>query len=492
MKQVFADFAVIGGGGAGLAAALSAHESGVKHILVLEKSPFLGGNSRMAGGQLFAVETPDQFRQGKVMYKDDVFKETMAFHHYSRIKPKILRRFLENAPETVAWLESLGFPYTNIEGTNYMVDGLKPFGNFKKVILKMAELLEAGGHTLLRRTAVTGLSRSEDGLWHITAETPEGALSVTAKAVAITTGGFTGNSELMHRYFPGIYDDNYYFDGLPMDGDGLELARQAGAAMTDYCTLVKEPCHSGTNDRDTPPMAAQQPASLWVNALGERFHDETMVRQNVYTNAIAEQPGNLGYALYDGNVFEHVRTHMDDDEDRPPMPPGMEPGGPGGPGGPPEGDMPMGMPDMEEQMKRAASKRDGWVYTADTWEELAEKIGADPAVLRSTVEEYNWDCDAGHDSLFAKAAKHLVPLRKPPFYAIRFQPILIDTAGPIVIDHNAQVLGDDHRAIPGLYAAGVITSGWQGYDYYLHGSALSYSITFGRLAGHRAAEYLNQ
>lgn len=96
------DFVVIGGGGAGLSAALTAHENGVSNIVVLEKSPFWGGNSRMAGGQIFAVETPDQYENGTVITRDSVFQETMQFHHYSLIQPKILRKFLDNGAETIA------------------------------------------------------------------------------------------------------------------------------------------------------------------------------------------------------------------------------------------------------------------------------------------------------------------------------------------------------------------------------------------------------
>ncbi len=231
MKIIETDFAIIGGGGAGLSAALSAHEDGVSSIVVLEKSPFWGGNSRMAGGNIFAVETPDQYENGTVMLRDDVFQETMQFHHYSLIQPKILRRFLDNGAETIAWLESLGFAYFNHDGTNYMKAGMKPFGNFKKVIDKMVRELEAGGHTLLRNTNVTELARDSDGSWRITAVTEEGEIQIHARAAAITTGGFTGNSALMQKYFSDQYQDNYHFDGIWMDGDGIELAQQAGAAL---------------------------------------------------------------------------------------------------------------------------------------------------------------------------------------------------------------------------------------------------------------------
>lgn len=479
MRTMKTDFVVIGGGGAGLSAALTAHENGVSNIVVLEKSPFWGGNSRMAGGQIFAVETPDQYENGTVITRDSVFQETMQFHHYSLIQPKILRKFLDNGAETIAWLESLGFDYFNHDGTNYMKAGLKPFGNFKMVTDKMVQELKNGGHTLLKNANVIGLTRNNDDSWTITAETTEGEIPIHAKAVAITTGGFTGNNALMQKYFSGQYQNNYYFDGIPMDGDGISLAKQAGADLAEQCTLIKEICHSCDSNHDTPSIAAQQPACLWVNAYGERFHDESRVRLSEYANAVTRQPGNMGYALFDGNIFEFARTYHDSTF----MPLSVL-----------EGDghqkPPMELPDLEQQMIREAQRSDKWVFVSSDWDGISKWIGADASVLRATVDEYNADCDAHHDRIFAKDAEFLIPLRKPPFYAIRFQPMLIDTAGPIVIDASAQVLAPDHKAIPGLYSAGVITSGWQGADYHLHGCALGYAVTFGRLAGKTATKYL--
>lgn len=467
MQKIETAMVVIGGGGAGLAAAMTAHQAGVSNIVVLEKSHYFGGNSRMAGGQLFAVETPDQFASGKVMYKDDVFRETMQFHHYSRIEPKILRTFLENGPDTVAWLEDMGFRYRNDEGTNYLVDYTLPFGNFIKVTNYLRDTLRAGGHTLLRDTQVTGLHKTETG-WLVEAEGPEGSLTAEAKTVVLATGGFVGNSQLLHRYFPDQYDDNYYTDALPLMGDGIELARQAGAALADYCTIIKENAYSCDSYKGAPNRAGHQPASLWVNARGERFHDETNT-MNESTNALVRQPGKIGFALFDQKVLDFAASFR--------------------PFGMPED---MELPNVREQLAREAARSGEWVRFGDTIEDLAVWMGAEPETLKATVEEYNADCDAGRDSLFAKDPKFLIPLREGPFCAIKFRPILIDTAGPVIVDHRTRVLGADHKPVEGLYAAGVITSGWQGHDYHLHGCALSYSVTSGRLAGKEIAQYLQK
>lgn len=468
MKKMTADFVVIGGGGAGLAAAITAHQSGVESIIILEKSHYSGGNSRMAGGHVFAVETREQIESGKVISKDSVFKETMAFHHYNRVEPRILRTFIENAPQTVDWLEDMGFKYYNDGITNYMADGQKPFGNFIKVTNYMAEQLRAAGHILLRDTRATGLERDGDGrLCGVFAEAGDGtALYIEAAAAVITTGGFTGNPALLRHYFPDQYDDNFYTDALPQDGDGIEIAERAGALLTDYCTLIKENAYSCDSKQNAPNRASHLPASLWVNARGERFHDESNT-MNESTNALIRQPGKIGFALFDKNILDFAADFSPSD-----MPEGSE------------------FADAGMQMEQEFLQSREWVCISDTLEGISAWMGVDHSGLTGTIREYNDDCDAGRDSLFAKIPEFLIPLRKPPFYALKFRPILIDTAGPIVINHRAEVLDKSHRPIPGLYAAGVITSGWQGVDYHLHGSALSYSLTTGLIAGREASAYI--
>ena len=124
-------------------------------------------------------------------------------------------------------------------------------------------------------------------------------------------------NELLRKYFPDDYDDNYYTDALPQDGDGIALADGAGAALTNYCTIVKENAYSCNSRLDAPNRAAHQGCSLWINARGERFHDESDTFSNESTNSLVLQPGKIGYALYDENVLstmeamlaDHVKKH---------------------------------------------------------------------------------------------------------------------------------------------------------------------------------------
>jgi fumarate reductase flavoprotein subunit len=134
------------------------------------------------------------------------------------------------------------------------------------------------------------------------------------------------------------------------------------------------------------------------------------------------------------------------------------------------------------------------VKISDSLEDIALWVGADPLVLKSTVDEYNLFCERGYDALFAKDRRYLVPLRTPPFYSIKGLPHLLDTLGGIKINPDMEVLDKKQNPILGLYAAGVATSGWESEIYCsdLSGSAFGYAINSGRIAGENAADFVLQ
>lgn len=483
-----AEFVVIGSGGAGMAAAVTAMHNGVKNIVVLEKSNFIGGNSRMAGGQLYVADIEDQGTNNPLA--DDVFRETMAFHHYERVEPKILRAFLDGSRDTVRFLERIGIAYQP-DGRS-MMDGKYPFGNFYRAIKRMEQLLMEGGNQVVRNTAATRILLDENReVTGVECKTSTGeSYVIGAKAVAITTGGFTGNSELLHKYFPYDYDDLFYTDALPLQGDGIALAESAGAALTPYCTIVKENGYSCDSRLDAPNRAANQPCSIWINAYGERFLDESNTMGNEVTNALVRQPGMIGYAIFSDATLTALAENPLGVSDAGSMlhMMGINPAEMTN-----EKLKKLGLAtmfDLRPQLEKEYARKEGWVEKASTIWELAKKIKVDAEQLQKTVDEYNAYCVNGRDGLFAKAPQYLIPLEGGPFYALKFRPILIDTVGPIVVNERMQVLNPAHKSIPGLYAAGMITSGSQGKDYHLHGAALTYSLTSGRILGKSVTEQL--
>jgi len=128
------------------------------------------------------------------------------------------------------------------------------------------------------------------------------------------------------------------------------------------------------------------------------------------------------------------------------------------------------------------------VKISNSWDEIAEWIGAAPEVLKDTIAHYNAFCNQGYDENFAKERRYLLPLHSAPYYAIRGLSVLLDTIGGIKINERMEVLDNQNDPIPGLYAAGVITSGWESEIYCsaLSASAFGFAINSGRIAGENA------
>jgi fumarate reductase flavoprotein subunit len=121
---------------------------------------------------------------------------------------------------------------------------------------------------------------------------------------------------------------------------------------------------------------------------------------------------------------------------------------------------------------------------------MARFIGCDPGTLKATIDEYNTFCERGYDALFLKSAECLVPLTKPPYYAIRNKLAILLTHGPLMVNPDMAVVNKNHDAIPGLYAAGADVGGWENDTYAnvpRHSS--SWTMASGRLAGENAAKY---
>lgn len=278
--------------------------------------------------------------------------------------------------------------------------------------------------------------------------------TIDTRSVIITTGGFGGSKKLLKKYCPGYYD-GMPLRGLPLTGDGLIMAAEAGAALEDFVTLLKE---SPRIDLNTWPVRGleREPCTVWVNKNGERFADEaTGSHPFESVNAILRQPGKVCYTLLDATMRNNHKIVM---------------------------------PEVEKALQ--TETENGRCIISDSWEDIARWIGADPNTLKETIDSYNRSCSQGYDEIFAKDRRYLRPLRTAPFYALRCLPHFLDTMGGIRINEHMAVLDSADNPIPGLFAAGVITSGWESETYCsdLSGSAFGYAINSGRIAGENACK----
>ena len=458
---------IVGGGGAGLAAALTAAEKGCKDIVVLEKRGKLGGTSALAGG-IFACGSPVQDRQGIETDADYLFKKAMDWAHWTQVDPKILRAFIEKSGDTVRWLEEKGLEFDLVKHFPEQPAPVQhnPRGHGARLINVLAEECRKNGVQILLNTGAEKILRGKNGKIAGVLAVKDGEdINIGTQAVIVATGGFCGNRRLFRKYFPSSYR-GMTLSGLPLAGDGIRLAADAGAAIEEFATAIKEgPRYDLYN---WPLMALErEPATLWVNKDGERFTDEsTGYRVFESVNAVLRQPGQVSYTLLDSRVRDFCEEN------------GFMAGFRRG-----------GTPGLEKALQAETEK--GGVKITGTWGAIADWIGVDHLTLKRTVNEYNACCKRGHDGVFGKSAQYLLPLEVPPYYAIRGMAVLLDTIGGIRINERMEVLDKDNRPVPGLFAAGVVTSGWESEVYCseLSASAFGFAVNSGRIAAENAVRY---
>jgi fumarate reductase flavoprotein subunit len=506
-----ADLVILGGGGAGLCAALAAAENDCENIVLLEKRGSATGNSAMGGGP-FAAESPVQRRQGIDAPGDKYFKTAMSFANW-KINPRIIRAFVDKSGDTIRWLEELGVKFQPLPAPSAAaaaVSNTTPQERQRSLASFITEppityhVPEGEGATMMKilreacdqravrilvnTTAEKILTDGNGRICGVFASTPTDAIRVAARSVIIATGGYGDNKQLLKKYCP-IYRDSMEYHGVPLlTGDGLIMATEVGAAVENAGTLLLEGplvptsvllniVGKGGEPVNVPLAAlAWEPTLLWVNKNGERFITEDDAGPFNGGNAVAMQPDNAAFVLFDAATVQRIAKH-------------------GGLRGSPLRNAPLAaqqgpLPNLHEELMCQAEA--GRMKISDSFEEIADWIGSNPAVLKATIDEYNVACDEGCDRLFAKQPQNLIPVRTPPFYVLRCSSAFLDTIGGIKINERMEVISQAGKPIPGLYAAGVVTGGWEGETYCPHllGSARGFALSSGRIAGEDAAKFL--
>ncbi|MFH1032192.1 MAG: FAD-dependent oxidoreductase [Chloroflexota bacterium] len=499
---------IIGGGGAGIAAAVQAAEKGAKgKIIVLEKRRAIGGNSAMAAG-IFAADSPAQKRRMIDAPKDTLFQLGMDFHHWT-INPRILRAYIDISGDTIRWLEEKGvnFEYIPVMNPKYAIRTFHRIlgATVLKPLMKDCERM---GVKVICDCAVNKILRDDKGnVTGVQATTKEGNLKIEAKSVIIATGGYGANKKLLKKYYPNYGEETLYIGLKELTGDGLEMAIDAGAATESLGILHTWGARfPGTRLIN---LMNRRPDTIWINRNGERYCDECVAfDMGLRGNVVEKQPGKVSYTIIDQKMLDAIIKEnltgaegtiagiMSSKAQK------TEAGG-------------AKWVDIEEKELKAAANvvygfneagtqwtelprqleleaAKGKVKISSSWADIAKWIGVAPATLKATVDEYNSFCDHGHDAIFAKDRRFLVPIRTPPFYALRCYSHFPDTIGGIKINHHMEVLDNQDKPIPGLYAAGVCCGGWQSetYCFVLTGSMFGFALNSGRIAGEAAAKFV--
>jgi fumarate reductase flavoprotein subunit len=451
------DVIVIGAGAAGLSAAVSAAEGGAS-VLLLEADARCGGSSRLSGGHIYAAGTSLQREAGIVDDADAMFEHYMTLNQFL-VEASVVRRYCDLSASAFEWLRELGvhFPAAGLyrSGVGSVPRGHQPEGAGAAIV----EALEGRASALridqVLNCRASGLLRDDAGAIR-GVRAPDG--DVTAPAVVIASGGFGANPELLARHYPSAArnGDWCWYIGSPMaQGDALALGASVGAALDghDRGLILASPGFSRDLEVALPNWL------ILVNDRGRRFTDET-VSYTVLAGLMQHQGGRI-FAVFD----EAARANAK----RSPQ---------------------FNAYWVNEVLERKAEE--GVILRADSLAALAAAAGMPAETLAGTVERYNRDCDAGHDSVFfKKSAAPLPALRTAPFYAVEVRPAIICWTGcGLRVDADVRVLDVNERVIPGLFAAGEAVGSLHGDRYIGGGGSFGPCVTLGRLAGQNATTYV--
>jgi fumarate reductase flavoprotein subunit len=471
-QHLTTDIVISGGGAAGLSAAIAAAELGAK-VVLLEKRKILGGNANMAEG-IFGAESPVQKRLWIEARRDVLFEMAMDFSHW-KINPHIIRAFIDKSGDTIRWLEEMGIEFKIYAG--YMNQAIPTWHSTPNklgsdIVKGLKRRCDELGVKILKETPAKKILKDGKGnLTGILAETKKSEIKILAKCIIIATGGYAGNKELLNKYCP-VFENDIDCHGIKHMGDGILMALESGAASEGLGILQSfGPAMTGSMEVGA---SVTEPNTIWVNKRGERFTDEALTtRYNVFesVNPLLRQPEKKSFTIFDekikSNIIEKgfifgyglfMQPHIS-------------------------------KPDFEKKLQKEIER--GKVKRSNSLNEIAEWIGASPGVLKKTVEEYNRFCEKGYDEHFVKDPRYLIKLDTPPYYTIKCGVGMLTTIGGIKINQSMEVLDQNDNPIPGLYAAGVDTGGWEEetYNVRLSGSSFGFAINSGRIAAENASKY---
>lgn len=484
---------IVGGGAAGISAAVSAAYEGMTNILLLEKEAALGGNAIRSGGFIEYIHPT----------ADIAIKTNEG---YTNTIEEMLAKGPADEMEAAVW-DSLKADYEAYKKSGsdqlfdcpallaieyYRVEGTPPIYNMGYPDLvdefdrwftdeiggSFTQLHGIVGYTWPRWTAPVGFERGSGYFHHfdqyikdknlditIMTSTPATELIVTDGAVTgvvargadgttynitskngvmLCTGGFAKNGEMMVKYDTqwGMSADVKSDNCAGTTGDGIVMAEKIGAALDGMENIMMFPQGDVVDTNDVSAVGIFAGSSnLFVNTHGKRFVDETASRF-VISHAVFEQDEPIYYIITDA--------------------------------------LNSGLADESEEAIAKAIEH-GAIYKGETVADLAKALGVEPSVLEETVKQYNTACETYQDELFGRTTfADGSEVVQGPFYASPCTPVAHITIGGIVTDTEGHVLAENGDPIPGLYAAGETVAGSCGI------SAFAYGKEYARLIAQQA------
>lgn len=438
------DVVVVGAGAAGLAAAIEAAEGGAS-VVVLEKMPVSGGSTILSGGIVYGTGSKLHEAAGVEDSVEDLVKY-WSERADGKNDEEFLRFVAERSGETIDWLVDMGVEFGEPAptGTSPVARAVTSPGHGGGIIRPMEEYAKSKNVEILFEMTAKELIKAEDGtVTGVKAVDAEGKETLfSAKATVLATGGFDRSTDLVKEYAPQA-EGHLSFAGMGSNGEGLTMAKNAGAAVMTNNGVIGFKAVEGEVAYTTDVCSLMWMPYLSVNKAGERFANETMDYPLFYEELI-KQPEQVSYLIFDGNTYL-------------------------------------------EALDKAVEK--GSAFKADSLEELAELAGIDADKFQETVKNYNEMIVKGEDTQFGKVLTGHAQIEKGSFYAVKVVPAILGTMTGIATDLDAQVIDESGKVIAGLFAAGEAANGnFYNKVYPASGTSIQMSLTFGRVAGTKAAE----
>ena len=493
-STVDADVVVVGAGGAGMTAAITAAAEG-KSVVILESQSMVGGNSVRATGGMNAGKTVYQdenefgesagvektLKTAAEKYADNetitalaktVSEQWAAYQanptgYFDSVElmeldtmiggkgindPELVETLCANSADAIDWLDGHGITLHDVSSfggasVKRIHRPVNAEGKTVSVGSYMIPLLQencekAGVKMMLDTTATEILTDANGAAVGVKATGASGeTVTVNAKAVVLASGGFGANLDMVVKYKPelkGFMTTN----AAGIQGQGIEMAEAIGAATVDMDQIQIHP----TVEANTAALITEGlrgDGAVLINAEGKRFIDEVGTRDVVSAAEIA-QTGSYSWLVVD-----------------------------------------QAMVDASSVIQGYIKK--GYTVTGATYEELGKAMGVDAAAFAETMEKWNGYVEAKNDPDFGRTS-FANPLNTAPYYAVKVTAGVHHTMGGLKINANTEVLNEKGEVIPGLFAAGEVTGGVHGANR-LGGNAVADFTVFGRIAGAAASDY---
>lgn len=493
-STVDADVVVVGAGGAGMTAAITAAAEG-KSVVILESQSMVGGNSVRATGGMNAGKTVYQdenefgesagvektLKTAAEKYADNetitalaktVSEQWAAYQanptgYFDSVElmeldtmiggkgindPELVETLCANSADAIDWLDEHGITLHNVSSfggasVKRIHRPVNAEGKTVSVGSYMIPLLQencekAGVKMMLDTTATEILTDANGAAVGVKATGASGeTVTVNAKAVVLATGGFGANLDMVVKYKPEL--KGFMTTNAPgIQGQGIEMAQAIGAATVDMDQIQIHP----TVEANTAALITEGlrgDGAILINEEGQRFIDEVGTRDVVSAAEIA-QTGSYSWLVVD-----------------------------------------QAMADVSSVIQGYIKK--GYTVTGSTYEELGKAMGVDAAAFAETMEKWNGYVEAKNDPDFGRTS-FANPLNTAPYYAVKVTAGVHHTMGGLKINANTEVLNEKGEVIPGLFAAGEVTGGVHGANR-LGGNAVADFTVFGRIAGAAASDY---